>query len=524
MSQNGKIEINEKFQEALDLIDAGRNVFITGRAGTGKSTLLEVYRSQTKKNIVVLAPTGVAALNVHGQTIHSFFHFKPDITLATIKKKSDNSADIYKKIDVIVIDEISMVRADLLDCVDKFMRLNGRDKKSPFGGTQMVFIGDLYQLPPVVAGEEAKLFQNHYESPYFFSSKALAGENGELFAMTLIELDKIYRQKDDRFIRLLNAVRNNSATPEDLEDFNNRFDSNFIPPDNDYYIYLTSTNSQASDINNEKLEKLQNKIYKNIAMVSGHFEARNMPTDVDLKFKVGAQIMLLNNDQLRRWVNGSIGHITRIEKHEHTELGYVVYARLLDGGEVDITKHTWDLFEYSFDYSTNSIKSNKTGSFTQYPFRLAWAVTIHKSQGKTFNKVIVDVGRGTFAHGQMYVALSRCTTLEGLVLKKKLDKRQIWMDWRVVDFITKYQYSLADKKCPVDKKNDIIKKAIKEKRDLEIVYLKSGDIKSKRVITPKKIGEFEYMNKNFWGVKAICRSRNEERVFRVDRILEIKEI
>ena len=412
------------------LEDTSKNLFITGRAGTGKSTLLEYFRSITKKNVVVLAPTGVAALNVKGQTIHSFFHFKPDITVAGVKRLNRYKTVIYKEIDVLIIDEISMVRADLLDCVDRFMRLNGKNPSLPFGGVQIVLIGDLYQLSPVVTSDDKELFENYYESPYFFDSKVFKTLN-----VKLVELTKHYRQVERKFIDLLNAVRNNSITTEQLNEINSRFDSSHS--NSNSYITLTTTNKLADEINQRCLSNISEKSYSYKAVVSGEFEKRVFPTDDLLTLKEGAQIMMLNNDPEGRWVNGSIGKIIKIE---HNDLDNDILQITLDEGlNVSVAPYTWDVFRFRYDETGGKISSSKAGSFKQYPLMLAWAVTIHKSQGKTFDNVIIDVGYGTFAHGQLYVALSRSRTLDGIILKRKIEKRHILMDDRILHFFQKYK-------------------------------------------------------------------------------------
>ena len=469
--------------------------------------------------MVVLAPTGVAAINVQGQTIHSFFRFQPNITLEKVKKKNIKaSKNIYKKIDAIVIDEVSMVRADLMDCVDRFMRLNGKDKRRPFGGTQMIFIGDLYQLPPVVVGKEREMFRSWYSSPYFFDAKVF-----ENFEIELIELEKVYRQKDKRFINLLNSIRNNSAGLKELRAFNRRFDPIFESKPGEFFICLTTTNKLSDDINKKQLAKLKGKIFSNQAEINGGFEKKYYPTEVNLRLKKKTQIMFLNNDSEGRWVNGTIGKVVNFE--EGNEDCYdLILVELEDGKRVEVEPHTWKVFKYDYNVKTKSLISERVGSFTQYPLRLAWSVTIHKSQGKTFDKVIIDIGRGTFAHGQMYVALSRCVSLKGIVLKKQLEKKHIFMDWRVVKFLTNYQYKVSDENCSLEDKIKIIKQVIKNKRKLDIVYLKSNDTKSKRIIEPSFIGDLEYLGKTFLGIEAFCLKRQEERVFRVDRILEMKEV
>ncbi len=511
-----KIELNPQFQQALDTMElTEKNIFVTGRAGTGKSTLLTYFREHTKKKVAVLAPTGVAALNVKGQTIHSFFRFKPDITPEKVKRLRTGNNNIYRVVDAIIIDEISMVRADLLDCVDVFLKLNGPRNDRPFGGIQMIFIGDLYQLPPVVKGEEREIFSTVYQTPYFFSSRIFPQMDIEF-----IELEKIYRQHDEKFIRLLNAIRNNSVTPDDLEALNERYLPEYEPPAKDFYIYLTTTNALADSINNARLDKLKGDLFSFPGRTEGEFGMDNLPTRMDLNCKIGAQVMLLNNDPAGRWVNGSIGKITDI-MHVANEVP-VIIAELADGDEVEIIPNTWEIFRFFAE--DGQLQSEIVGTFTQYPIMLAWAVTIHKGQGKTFDKVIIDIGRGTFAHGQMYVALSRCTRLDGIVLKKPIQKSHIWMDWKVVQFLTRRQYAEAEKELSMDEKVAIIEKAIKNKTKLEIVYLKPNDEKSRRTIRPKKMGEMHYEEYVFFGVQAFCYSRLADRVFRVDRILETKEV
>jgi ATP-dependent DNA helicase PIF1 len=511
-----RIDINEQFQHALDIMEGSdRSIFITGRAGTGKSTLLNYFSNTTKKKVAVLAPTGVAALNVKGQTIHSFFRFNPGITPDRVKKlHSDNSESIYRKLDAIVIDEVSMVRADLLDCVDRFLRLNGPKADKPFGGIQMAFIGDLYQLPPVVTGGEKEVFQSLYETPYFYGARVF-----ESFAMEFVELEKIYRQHDEQFITLLNGIRNNSITEEDLKFLNRRYQPEFEPSPDEFYVYLTTTNRLAEEINGKRLAGLKGRLYTFTGSIKGEFGQEYLSAKIDLEVKVGAQIMMLNNDIEGRWVNGSIGKITCITQNRKGE--DIIIAELADGEDVEITPFTWEIFRFFIE--AGGLQSEVIGTFTQFPLMLAWAVTIHKGQGKTFDRVIIDIGKGTFAHGQMYVALSRCTTLGGIILKRPALKKHIWTNYQVMDFLTKYQYKKAEQSCPVDDKIEVIRKAIENKLSLEIVYLKPSDEKTTRVVRPEAVGEMEYRGKKYLGMRAFCLKRNEERVFRIDRILEIRE-
>jgi ATP-dependent DNA helicase PIF1 len=514
------IEINPEFRRALDVMEkTAGHLFITGKAGTGKSTLLDYFRNATRKKVAVLAPTGVAALNVHGQTIHSFCRFKPDITLDTVKKISDKRAALYKNLDAVIIDEISMVRADLLDCVERFLRLNGPHPKKHFGGLQMIFIGDLYQLPPVVTSAEREIFSNQYETPYFFSSHIF---NDPEFDMEFVELEKIYRQTEEDFIQLLNAIRNRSVTDDDIGRLNRRLDPAFIAPEEDFYIHLTSTNDLAYSRNQEKLAQLPGRTFRSQGILEGEFGKSHLPTDELLEIKPGAQVMMVNNDPNGRWVNGSLGRIAGIKKVKGEP--DVLIVELQEGFEVEVEPYTWEIFKLDYDERAGKLFSETIGSFIQYPLRLAWAITIHKSQGKTFDRVVIDIGRGTFAHGQVYVALSRCTNFNGIVLKKEIRKPHIRMDWRVIKFLTRYQYKKADEKLSYADKLALIREAIRTGGDLEIVYLKTDDTKTRRRIRPESVEPMEYMGKRFEGVRAHCFKRGEERNFRIDRMLEVRKV
>ena len=423
---------DEQFSGAYDLLENNPSpVFVTGKAGTGKSTLLQYFRGHTSKNIVVLAPTGVAAVNVRGQTIHSFFRFRPDITPEGVHSIRLRKAQktLYKKLDAVVIDEISMVRSDLLDCVDAFLRRHGPDAGAPFGGVQMIFFGDLYQLPPVMTRFDRDIFKDVYASPYFFDAASFKQLNFQI-----IELQKIYRQKDEAFIRLLNNVRDRSVSVTDLEVLNRRLNPRFNPGDKDFYVYLTTTNALADQVNQDRLKELPGESLRLEGKISDGFDVRSLPTHQRLELKMGAQVMLLNNDPGGKWVNGTIGKVFSTAK-DHETTGTVRVA-LSSGLVVDVPRFTWEVFRFFYNKDTEQIDSESAGSFCQYPLKLAWAITIHKSQGKTFSKVVLDIGNGTFAPGQMYVALSRCTDLEGLVLKKPIFKRHILLDDQVVRFMT----------------------------------------------------------------------------------------
>ncbi len=437
------IEHNEKFSYAFDRMEYSHaNLFITGRAGTGKSTLLSYFRSKTKKNIVVLAPTGVAAVNVQGQTIHSFFGFTPSTTPDTVKfpKKHGDEVNIYRKLDAIVIDEISMVRADLFDCIDIFMRKMGRDRRKPFGGVQMILIGDLYQLPPVVTRQDADVFNDRYGSPYFFSSRVCMGGRQRtlleeaVFLLEMIELDRIYRQKDQEFISLLNAVRDATLTEEQLQVLNQRRVEDHFRDESYNGLWITTTNKLASEVNRARLKALPAEERVFVGTAAHRFDRSAFPTDQELVLKKGARVMLLHNDASGAWHNGSTGSITRFIEGEDGGEEKIEVA-LDSGARVKIGKYTWDMHRFYFDPSTSQVESEVVGSFIQYPIKLAWAVTIHKAQGKTFDRIMLDIGSGSFASGQVYVALSRCRSLDGLELRRPLRRHHIWMDPMVSAFV-----------------------------------------------------------------------------------------
>jgi len=509
------IQITPDFQQAIDLIEKERaNVFVTGRAGTGKSTLLRHFRETTGKNIVVLAPTGVAAVNIGGQTIHSFFKFKPDITVERVKKVSASQQRLYKKIDTVVIDEISMVRADLLDAVARFLEFNGRAPGQPFGGVQMIFFGDLYQLPPVVSREERAIFDGYYESPYFFSARAYADPT-----WTWVELTHVFRQTDDTFLDILNRVRNETVLPEDLTRINECVQTEINLDAVRDYVFLTTTNAKASEINQHQMALLPAKPQTFTAIVEGDFGKEAFPTDETLVLKTGARVMLLNNDAQGRWVNGTMATIKKMmAKHE------TLIVTLPDGVEEEVTPYAWEMFRFKLDAKAQRLDAVSIGQFIQMPVKPAWAITIHKSQGLTFDKAVIDLSRGTFSHGQLYVALSRLRTLGGLILTRPVKKGHILLDRRIQRFITGCQYRLSEEKNPLEQKIVQIEAAIRNKRDLEIVYLKASDEKSRRRVTPITVGEMEYHNKTFLGVTAYCHKQEDERVFRVDRILEMREV
>ncbi|MEM7105364.1 MAG: PIF1 family DEAD/DEAH box helicase [Bacteroidota bacterium] len=425
MLDDAPIQLNADFQYALDALEKGANMFITGKAGTGKSTLLQLFRDTTRKKVVVLAPTGIAALNVKGQTIHSFFGFPPKpITKADIKQKRYRG--LYQKLDVMIIDEISMVRADMLDNIDHFLRINRDMLDEPFGGVQVVFFGDLFQLPPVVKKEEAEYFRTNYQSPYFFSADVM-----QEIELERLELSFVYRQDNRAFIRLLDNIRTNSLDYDDLEALNERYYKELSDYEMEgHFITLSARNNEVDRINHQQLSKLQGTEVTFTGRADGNFTERLFPTDIILKLRVGAQVMFVKNDPKRRFVNGTIGTVTQLTQDQ---IKVTITDEEGNPRGINVKKMDWELIRHKIDDDGN-IGSDTIGTFVQYPLRLAWAITIHKSQGKTFDKVIIDLGKGSFAHGQTYVALSRCTSLQGVVLKQRIRPRDIMLDPRIVEY------------------------------------------------------------------------------------------
>ena len=425
------LQLNDDFRHALDVLEkTDTHLFITGKAGTGKSTLLQLFRNTSHKKVAVLAPTGVAALNVQGQTIHSFFGFPPRIVTPSEAARKVTRKDllrIYKNLEVLVIDEISMVRADLLDGMDKFLRVN-RENYRPFGGVQVVFFGDLFQLPPVVTRDpvESAYFSEYYESPYFFSGKLFQDAD---FQLETLELRKVYRQESRHFLRLLEAVRLNEVDYDDLEDLNERHQPTFAETDG--YITLCARNATADKINQRELSLLNTPEHEFVADVKGQFDPGLYPADFGLRLRKGAQVMFVRNDnEQRQFVNGTIGKITLLNQDT------IVVETEEHGGKkrrIEVAKSEWEIIRYKGGQA-GGLETEVVGSFAQYPLRLAWAITIHKSQGKTFDRVLIDLGGGAFEHGQLYVALSRCRTLEGVVLRHRIRPQDIITDERVVEF------------------------------------------------------------------------------------------
>ena len=426
------MENNPELQLAWQFIEnTGTHLFLTGKAGTGKTTFLRRLKEQSPKRMVILAPTGIAAINAGGVTIHSFFQlsfapFVPETTFnssQTHYRFSKEKRNIIRSMDLLVIDEISMVRADLLDAIDSALR-RYRDREKPFGGVQLLMIGDLQQLAPVVKENEWEMLKNYYETPYFFASRALR----ETVYMT-IELKTVYRQSDTFFLSLLNKIRENQADDEVLNELNRRYQPGFRPRKEEGYIRLTTHNYQAQKVNDNELASLPGQTYSFRAEIDGTFPEYLYPADEVLTIKAGAQIMFLKNDPSseKRYYNGMIGEVAAVN-----DAGMIVRGKD-NGDEFQLLPEEWGNYKYVLNEETKEITEEIEGTFRQYPIRLAWAITIHKSQGLTFERAIIDA-RNSFAHGQTYVALSRCKTLEGMVLESPLRREAIISDSTVDDF------------------------------------------------------------------------------------------
>jgi PIF1-like helicase/Helix-turn-helix domain/HRDC domain/Helicase len=433
-----QIEHNEIFDLAYRFVtETNENIFLTGKAGTGKTTFLKYLKENSTKNILVAAPTGVAAINAGGVTLHSLFQLPFHPFLPTKNNKEELLAKIrhnkqrqqlLRKMELLVIDEISMVRCDVMDAIDTILKHVRRNYHLPFGGVQLLCIGDLHQLPPVAQNQEWSILNEYYESPFFFDSLAIKEQ-----LPLLIELNKIYRQKEDSFVRLLNKVRNNHMDADDFEDLHLRYDPNFRPDRDEKYITLTSHNKQADQINEQELYKLNTANFNYKAVVEDDFPENMYPVEFELNLKEGAQVMFLKNDLMqKRYYNGKIGVVKELAKDK-----IIVDC---DGTEIEVGKETWENSRYTLNRSDGKLEQETLGTFIQYPLRLAWAITIHKSQGLTFEKVMIDAG-AAFSSGQVYVALSRCTSLAGIVLLSKIAASAIHSNENVI----KGQQSLSYK-------------------------------------------------------------------------------
>ena len=423
------MEKNSELRHAWDFVEhTGISIFLTGKAGTGKTTFLRTLKEKSSKRSIIVAPTGVAAINAGGMTIHSFFQLplSPFVPEANFKNRFDYSKEkrkIIRTLDLLIIDEISMVRSDVLDAIDSVLR-RFREHEKPFGGVQLLMIGDLQQLTPVVTPEDEVILQRYYDTSYFFGSKALRS-----ISYVTIELTHVYRQQDEEFITLLNNIREGQVSETDLKRLNERFNPNFEPEVGSDYIRLTTHNKMAESYNEVQLHNLPSKACTFIAEADGNFPEYNYPADFKLTLKRGAQVMFIRNDNNGRYYNGRIGHVTHIDNEK------ILVLCPGDDKEIEVQQETWENTKYSLNEKTKQIEAEVQGTFKQYPLRLAWAITIHKSQGLTFEHAIIDA-QSSFAAGQVYVALSRCKTLEGLILASPISCSAIINDNQVMNYIS----------------------------------------------------------------------------------------
>ncbi len=485
--------------KALDLIENNdASLFLTWKAGTGKTTLLKHFFENTSKNYIVLWSTWIAAINIGGSTIHSFFSFWKDINKSNVKKLYWKKLETLENADIIVIDEISMVRSDLLDCIDICMRSSLWNHELPFWGKQMLFVGDLYQLPPVVSQAEQKYILEEYKTEYFFSSFAF-----QELDPYIIELQKVYRQDDVELVKVLNKFRVGLFSQSDIDFLNTKVINPWDIKDRDI-VTLTTTNKDAWNTNIERLSALPWESFVSHALIEWEFEQNLYPNLLELEFKENAQIMMLNNNEF--WKNWTIGKIKEIISEEEVIVE-------INNNEYVVEPYEWNVLKPRYDKSIKKIVYDKVWKFIQFPFKLAWAITIHKSQWLTFDKLLIDFGKTVFAKWQAYVALSRWTNLENMYFKRPVDKKDIKVDKRITYFMSK---------ALRPQKKDMIKYAYENNKNITFWYLKYNQEISQRTI---KLIDFWLDNYNWYDyffVKGYCYLRDQNRVFNIDKMYELE--
>lgn len=437
-----KIDLNnQELQNALQLVQfTHRSLFLTGKAGTGKSTFLHYIAQTTKKKYVILAPTGIAAINVGGATLHSFFKlpFHPLLPndrryntrqLRNTLKYNSEKIKLIRELELIIIDEISMVRADIIDFIDKILRVYSHNMRIPFGGKQLLLVGDVYQLEPVLKEEDWQLLQPYYASKFFFDAHVF-----RTFQLVCIELQKVYRQRDDKFISILDHIRTSTVTNTDLSLLNQQVGQHQPMDTHQLSITLSTRRDTVDYINGLHLSKLPGDATILHGSIDGEYPENNLPTPIELEVKTGAQILFIKNDREKRWVNGTLGTIIGIGDEEDGK----IYVRTEQGEDVDVELEVWNNVRYTYNQKEQKVEEEILGSFQQFPLRLAWAITIHKSQGLTFNQVKIDLSGGVFAGGQTYVALSRCRSLKGIALQEPVKREDIYVNQEIVRFSKNY--------------------------------------------------------------------------------------